>query len=666
MFRQNLWRLVGVVVCIAVLGFFLNVSTESFASIFGDVSQNHENSEAINYVQQRGIVEGYGDGTYRPDVVINRAEFTKIIIEAIYPGEAEGSQCFPDVLDEWYAKYVCFAKTKNIVFGYPDGMFRPENNISLVEAAKIVARAWGYDSADDEVWFKPYVDILAEQSALPLTLRSFEHIMTRGEMAEIIYRMHAKISDKASLDFDTLSQLSEIEVSEIDDSEKENRRQLIIQSIEQSDTPATIVLDADEIVSAEGSTEDIVEGDAVPADELDDTTNDQAQKNVIGGGSSGGGAVTSGNANTNTNVVSPTTSLIFKDKTCVSNPNVKLSNAFFPTENILVIRQTGSVMGGEFTNDSMIRTIPSASDLPVYAPTDMDLMAVQYYSYPTSGNREYTLRFQASCEIALKFRWIDPADSIKAVLGAIPTGSSSSVELVINSAQPLHFAAGDIIGYVRAPSPSTIDFFHFGLSNSAQHNDFLKGRDTSGWYFDDYYSECPYEYVSDSTLRNNYYAKFATFYPVDTTGNGGTLVAGATCRDTDQYHINGTISGKWFDNSTVLSEADIANLEAGGGGESMGIANSLVLGMNLSNKYVIVGRTGEYTYTQQPAIIGNTNSTFANPSTITGEHCYEDDNSARVIYLKLKSATVMDVFISETAGTCPASFPSQGVVTYYR
>ena len=61
-----------------LLGSFLILSTVEAA--FNDVPSSHPNYEAINYVQAKKIVEGYGDGTFKPDTTINRAELTKIII----------------------------------------------------------------------------------------------------------------------------------------------------------------------------------------------------------------------------------------------------------------------------------------------------------------------------------------------------------------------------------------------------------------------------------------------------------------------------------------------------------------------------------------------------------------------------------------------------------
>jgi len=172
---------------------------------FDGVESTHPNYEAINYIQAQNIVDGYPDGTFRPDNPINRAEFTKIIIAAYYPGQAAGSDCFPDVGTEWFAKYICFAKTHDVLSGYPDGNFLPGNNINFVEIAKILVNVQGFTVLPDaDPWYTPYVEKLAEAHAIPASISSFDQKVTRGEMAEMIYRMQSKITNKSFKTYEEL------------------------------------------------------------------------------------------------------------------------------------------------------------------------------------------------------------------------------------------------------------------------------------------------------------------------------------------------------------------------------------------------------------------------------------------------------------------------------
>lgn len=160
--------------------------------IFSDVGQKTAYADAIEFVKSEGIVEGYSDGFYKPLNNINRAEFVKILIEFQFPEEiaaASGSACFNDVQGtEWYAKYVCFAKTEGIIGGYPDGTFQAGNDVNVAEALKIVLETV-YGSVPDVEgeWYQKYVTY-AEGKGLMLGWKDVSELLTRGEMAELIYR----------------------------------------------------------------------------------------------------------------------------------------------------------------------------------------------------------------------------------------------------------------------------------------------------------------------------------------------------------------------------------------------------------------------------------------------------------------------------------------------
>ncbi|MCA9374149.1 S-layer homology domain-containing protein [Candidatus Peregrinibacteria bacterium] len=88
-------------------------------------------------------IEGYTDGTFKPHQNINRAEALKIIIEAYTDFDSagwDGDSNYTDVNNNLWAKaYINYASSKNYVSGYSDGTFRPGNNITRAEAAKILS-----------------------------------------------------------------------------------------------------------------------------------------------------------------------------------------------------------------------------------------------------------------------------------------------------------------------------------------------------------------------------------------------------------------------------------------------------------------------------------------------------------------------------------------------
>ncbi len=190
-----------------------------FAS-FPDVTASHPNYNAINYLQSNNIVSGYKDGTFKPDHQINRAEFTKITVGAAlnYNSSKDSSDydiyslsgiSFMDAeAGAWYIPYLRKAVEKKIISGYLDGTFKQAKNISFVEATKIIVNSFGYTVYADAIWYKPYVNKLAEMKAIPTTISSFDAKITRGEMAEMIYRVKAAITTKNSLTYDQLNEHS--------------------------------------------------------------------------------------------------------------------------------------------------------------------------------------------------------------------------------------------------------------------------------------------------------------------------------------------------------------------------------------------------------------------------------------------------------------------------
>ncbi len=146
-------------------------------------------SQAIESLREKGVVEGYEDGTFKPTARLNRAEFLKIILES-RGTEVKGEDCFPDVGDEWFARYVCAAKAEGIIDGYPDGTFQPSRAINFAEGSKILSNAYG--QAIDQYssdWYEPFVRALESSKAIPLSVERLEQEVNRGEMAEMMWRL---------------------------------------------------------------------------------------------------------------------------------------------------------------------------------------------------------------------------------------------------------------------------------------------------------------------------------------------------------------------------------------------------------------------------------------------------------------------------------------------
>lgn len=119
--------------------------------------------EAVDYVKREGIFTGTGDGLIELNRPINRAEVTKVMIEAFdidLLADVSAVAKFPDVpLGQWYSNYVYNARYNSIVGGYPDGYFRPENTINRVELLRIFIEASGEDYSDVPTNFTFWHDV---------------------------------------------------------------------------------------------------------------------------------------------------------------------------------------------------------------------------------------------------------------------------------------------------------------------------------------------------------------------------------------------------------------------------------------------------------------------------------------------------------------------------
>lgn len=189
---------------------YLNLLPQAQAqrAIFSDVTTDNTNVTAIEKLQADGLINGYSDGTYKPDQEMNRAEFIKILIGSLTL-TPKGKNCFSDVHDEWFAPYVCEAKTRGIVTG--DGVgnkfFRPGDKMNFSESAKIVTNVFNLQKgqADASIWYKQFVVAVADKKAAPLSVEYFDENVTRGETAEMVWRLRENVTDKASRTYDEIA-----------------------------------------------------------------------------------------------------------------------------------------------------------------------------------------------------------------------------------------------------------------------------------------------------------------------------------------------------------------------------------------------------------------------------------------------------------------------------
>lgn len=105
--------------------------------------ENHWASSAIKDFISKGHIGGYEDGSFKPNGEITRAEFIKIV-NSVYGFGEKGAENFTDVNpNNWFYDGVCIAMKAGYVNGYEDGTFRPNGKITRQEAAKIIVAIEG-------------------------------------------------------------------------------------------------------------------------------------------------------------------------------------------------------------------------------------------------------------------------------------------------------------------------------------------------------------------------------------------------------------------------------------------------------------------------------------------------------------------------------------------
>jgi len=173
---------------IIILILIMTTGTLAYAGDFNDIKDT-KYEEAVEFLSAFDVINGFGDGTFRPEESVTRGQMAKMLTVVLgYKDFSQNLQSsFADTQGHWANPYVEIVNSFDIVVGYDEDTFGPDNNISYSEAVTMIVRTLGYtDSSLEGDW--PY-DYLVKATDLGILdgVSMMSSGATRGDVALMIY-----------------------------------------------------------------------------------------------------------------------------------------------------------------------------------------------------------------------------------------------------------------------------------------------------------------------------------------------------------------------------------------------------------------------------------------------------------------------------------------------
>ena len=188
-------------------------------STFSDISSDYWASEFIQELADRGVISGFPDGTFRPNEPVTRAQFAAMVRQAFRRSATRGAVQFADVPSNyWAAEAIREAYTTGFLSGYPNNIFRPDENIPRAQVLVSLSNGLGYTSANsiDQTllaygdassipnWARPSVAAATERQIVVnypnVSTLAPNRAATRAEVAAFIYQALVSSGNVAAID----------------------------------------------------------------------------------------------------------------------------------------------------------------------------------------------------------------------------------------------------------------------------------------------------------------------------------------------------------------------------------------------------------------------------------------------------------------------------------
>ncbi|MBQ8508893.1 MAG: S-layer homology domain-containing protein [Clostridia bacterium] len=176
-----------------VLATLMVVSAAATVSAFDDVAEDNQYAEAINDLVVKGIVKGVDENNFAPNEGVTRLQMAILIARAL-SGEVESDELWQNGIAIFpdvtsYAGAIEYANTNGIINGYEDGTFKPGNGVTYIEALTMAIRALGVDTTGLAWWQGYYTTAKNLGLTENVAVYDANKALTRAEVAQVIYNM---------------------------------------------------------------------------------------------------------------------------------------------------------------------------------------------------------------------------------------------------------------------------------------------------------------------------------------------------------------------------------------------------------------------------------------------------------------------------------------------
>lgn len=196
-------RLTAIILTVMMLCTANTVFARDYAQRFWDVPKDYWGFEYIADLAERGVIKGYEDGSFKPENIVLRSEWAKMMVTAAGLSVNDNGTYFTDTTGHWANSYINTAK--NYLTGYSDGSYRPDQAATREDVTVAMVKLKGYDLSDVDYSYlntfrdvdsisnyaKGYVAVAIKNNLISgfedNTFRG-QDTLTRAEAATLMYR----------------------------------------------------------------------------------------------------------------------------------------------------------------------------------------------------------------------------------------------------------------------------------------------------------------------------------------------------------------------------------------------------------------------------------------------------------------------------------------------